>query len=193
METAPVSIFRRAIVSVNASGVRTVQMCGNLYYPREGAMVTSYEDKISEQAQQYLEEGEHVLGAFIANPRGATTVMAGGGAAAGFGGRRMKAQHQAAAEGGLRLASPMALTLTDRRLMVLKVSMPIALGKGGDVKGFVSAVPLSEVDSIEIKRLLVGKVVKVTVGGVEFKLEANATANAKGLVAAFTRAKGASV
>jgi hypothetical protein len=156
-------------------------------------MATSYEDKIKDQAQQYMEDGEHVLAAFIANPRGATAVMAGGGAAAGFGGRRMRAQRDAASEGGLRLASPMALALTDRRLMVLKVSMPIALGKGGDVQEFVSAVPLSDVDSIELRRLLVGKVVKVSVGGTEFKLEANATANAKGLVEEFMRAKGAAV
>jgi hypothetical protein len=37
----------------------------------------------------------------------------------------------------------------------------------------------------------VGKVVQVTVGATEFKLEANATANATALVEAFTRAEGA--
>ncbi len=36
-------------------------------------MTTSYEDKIKEQAQQYLDAGEHVLAAFVAQPRGATT------------------------------------------------------------------------------------------------------------------------
>jgi hypothetical protein len=44
--------------------------------------------------------------------------------------------------------------------------------------------------STELTHAPLGKVVKVTVGGNEFKLEANATANAKGLVEAFMRAKG---
>ena len=34
-------------------------------------MPTSYEDKIKQQAEQYLEPGERVLAAFIAQPRGA--------------------------------------------------------------------------------------------------------------------------
>ena len=58
----------------------------------------------------------------------------------------------------------MALALTDSRLVVFKVSQPIAMGKGGDVKDLVSSVPLGDVDSIEVKRLLVGKVVVVTSG-----------------------------
>lgn len=41
-------------------------------------MPVSYEDKIKEQAQQYLEAGEQVLSAVIARPRGATTTGAGG-------------------------------------------------------------------------------------------------------------------
>lgn len=57
----------------------------------------------------------------------------------------------------------MALALTEGRLVVFRVSAPIAMGKGGDVKDFVSSVPLGDVDSIEVKRLLVGKVVIVTV------------------------------
>ena len=82
----------------------------------------------------------------------------------------------------------MALALTDSRLVVLSISAPIAMGKGGDVKGLVSAVALGDVDSIEVKRLLVGKVVIVSVRGVAMKLEAGAGADAKGLAAAFQRA-----
>jgi hypothetical protein len=151
-------------------------------------MATSYEAKITEQAQQYLEPDEHVLAAFITQARGTTGVMAGGGAAA-ISGRNARRQSAAADGAGLRLVSPMALALTESRLVVFKVSTPIALGRGGDVKELVSAVPLSDVDSIEIKRLLLGKVVTVTVRGAEFKLEANATANAKGLADRFEQAK----
>jgi hypothetical protein len=150
-------------------------------------MATSYEDKIKAQAQQYLEPGEKVLSAFIARPSGATTTGAGG-AAAMIGGRKVRREQQSATEVGFQLANPMALALTHQRLVVLSVTPPLALGKGGDVKGLVSAVPLGEVEAIEIKRLLVGKVVVLTVGGATFKLEAGAGADAKGLVDAFQRA-----
>ena len=152
-------------------------------------MSTSYEDKIKEQAEPYLEPGERVLAAFIAQPRGANMATAGGLAPSAIGGRKVKEARRAAEASGLQLARPMALAVTDRRLVVLKISPPIAMGKGGDVKELVSAVPLTDVDSIEIKRLLVGKVVVVTVGGAAVKLEAGAGANAKGLAEEFARAR----
>jgi hypothetical protein len=152
-------------------------------------MSTSYEDKIKEQAEPYLEPGERVLAAFIAQPRGANMATAGGLAPSAIGGRKVKEARRAAEASGLQLARPMALAVTDRRLVVLKISPPIAMGKGGDVKELVSALPLTDVDSIEIKRLLVGKVVVVTVGGAAVKLEAGAGANAKGLAEEFARAR----
>jgi hypothetical protein len=63
------------------------------------------------------------------------------------------------------------------------------MGKGGDVQDLVSAAALSDVESIEVKRLLVGKTVTVTVSGVSFKLEVGAGADAKGLAAEFARSK----
>ena len=53
----------------------------------------------------------------------------------------------------------------------------------------VSAVPLSDVDSIEVKRLAVGRTVTVTVRGVPFKLEVGTGANAKGVAQALEQAK----
>ena len=54
----------------------------------------------------------------------------------------------------------------------------------------MSAAPLGEVDSIEVKRLAVGKTVTVTVRGTPFVLEVGAGANAKGVSEAFEQAKG---
>jgi hypothetical protein len=152
-------------------------------------MSVSYEDKIKEQARPYLQAGEHVLAAFMARPRGATTAGAGGLGAGAIGGMKTAGQKRAAEEAGLRLASPMALALTGSRLLVLGISPPIAMGKGGDVKELVSAAPLTDVESIEVKRLLVGKTVTITVRGVSFKLEAGAGADAKGLSEEFARAR----
>jgi hypothetical protein len=157
--------------------------------PTEEAMATSYEDKIKDQAQPYLDPGEQMLAAFVAQPRGATTAKMGGLGPGAIGAMKTGKQKGAAADAGLALTSPMALALTDNRLLVLGISQPIAMGKGADVKDLVSAAPLAEVDSIQIKRLLVGKTVTVTVRGVAIKLEAGAGANAKGLAEEFARVK----
>jgi hypothetical protein len=152
--------------------------------------MSSYEDKIKQQAGPYLKPGERVLAAFIARPRGAMQARTGL-AGSVVGGRKVGQQRRAAEEAGLTLASPMALTLTDQRLLVFKVSPPIALGKGGDVKDLVSEAPLTDVDSIDAKRLLVGKVVTVTVRGSAFKLEVGAGENVKGLADELARIKSA--
>ena len=83
----------------------------------------------------------------------------------------------------------MALAVTPRRLLSLKVTAPIGLGIGMKVQELVSAVPVSEVDSIEVKRLAVGKTVTVTVRGVPFVLEVGAGADARGVAEALERAK----
>jgi hypothetical protein len=156
------------------------------------------EAKIMEGAAPFLEEGEEVLAAFVARPRGWTqaNASAGGGALAGvvggtLGGKKQQRSADAAQEAGFELASPMALAITPRRLLSIKVTAPVGAGIGMKVQELVSAVPVSEVDSIETKRLAVGKTVTVTVRGVPFVLEVGAGANTKGVVEAFDRAKAA--
>jgi hypothetical protein len=155
----------------------------------EGTMSDTYEDKIKQQAQPYLVAGEHVIAGFVAQPRGATTARIGGLGPGSVGGMKVSRQNGAAERAGLQVANPMSLALTESRLLVFRISKPIAMGKGGDVKDLISAAPLSDVDSIEIKRLLVGKIVIVTVRGVAIKLEAGGGANAKGLAQEFARAR----
>ncbi|HEX2085822.1 MAG TPA: hypothetical protein VHF89_09080 [Solirubrobacteraceae bacterium] len=146
----------------------------------------SAEEKIAEGARPYLDEGEEILAAFVARPRGWTQSVAG---ARGLGRRQQAKAHEGAEAAEFELASPMALAITPRRLLSLELGTA-AVG-AGEVKRLVSAAPLAEVDSIKVKRLLMGKVVTVTVHGQEFKLEAGAGANAKGLAEAFERERGA--
>jgi hypothetical protein len=153
--------------------------------------MSAYEDKIKEQARTYLQPGEQILAALIARARGATMASQGNLAGNFVGGRKVVQQRRAAEGAGLKLTSPMALAMTDQRLLVLKISQIIAMGKGGDVKELVSAVPVADVDSIEIKRLLVGKVMTVTVRGTPVKLEVGATGDAKGMADGLARAKAA--
>ena len=157
-----------------------------------------FETKIKDGAAQFMEGGEEVLAAVVARPRGWTqsNASAGGGAAAAviggaIGGKKQQEAVGSAQEAGFELASPMALAVTQRRLLCLSIASPIGLGMGGKVKGLVSSAPLEEVDSIEVKRLAVGKTVTVTVRSVPFVLEVGAGANANGLAEEFERAKAA--
>lgn len=151
-------------------------------------MKSRQERKIKEGARPFLEEGEEVLAAFVARPRGWTQSVAG---SRGLGAAQQGRAYAAAEQAEFRLASPMALALTQRRLFTLEIGSPIGLGIGGEVKELVSAAPIADVDSIEVKRLGLGQVVTLTVRGVPFKLEANAMAGAKALAEVFDRAKDA--
>ena len=146
------------------------------------------EDKIKEGAQQFLEPGEEVLAAFVARPRGWTQKMAG---ARPLGSQQVEQAGATAASAGFQLGSPMALAVTQRRLLSLGMGAQVGMGIGGGVTELLSAVPLSEVNLVKVKRLLVGSVVEVGVRGQTFKLEAGAGANAKGVAEAFQRSRGA--
>jgi len=148
------------------------------------------EEKVREGAKTFLEDGEESLAAFVARPRGWTQQHAGVGGI----GRGQAAKAAAGAEAaGFALASPMALAITHKRLLSLEMGAQAGMGLGGGVKGLAGEAPLEAVDSIEVKRLLMGKVVKVTVRGHEFKLEAGAGANVKGVTEAFEQRRAAAV
>ena len=144
------------------------------------------EQKLRDGAQQYLEPGEEILAALVAQARGKTQQIAG---SLHVGAHQMGKHAGAAADAGLQVDSPMALVLTNKRLMTLKIGAPIGLGIGGAVKDFLSAVPVSDVDSIEPKRLVSGYSIHMTVRGSEFKLESGAGSGAKELPELLARAK----
>ena len=145
--------------------------------------MSKQEQKVKEGVAPLLDEGEEVLAAIIARPRGSTQTHAG---SLHVGAGQQGKSRSAAADSGFPLASPMSLVLTNRRLLSVSIGSPIGMGMGGEVKEIVGSANLDEVDSIESKRLLAGKVVKLRVrGGDEIKLEANAAADVKGLIAAF--------
>lgn len=153
---------------------------------RHNAGMPGYDKKLKEGAQPFLEQGEQVLAAFIARPRGWTQSMAG---ARPLGQAQVGENVAGAAASGFALASPMALAVTQHRLLTLSIGSPIGLGIGGKVKGIAGSAPLTAVDSIEVQRLAAGKTITVTIDGQPFKLEANAAADAKGFVTAFENAK----
>jgi hypothetical protein len=146
------------------------------------------EDKIREGAQPWLQAGEEVLAAFVARPRGWTQASAG---SLHVGARQQGKAHEGAEAAGFALASPMALAITDRRLLSFAMGAQVGMGVGGGIEELVGHAPLAEVDAIKVKRLLMGKVVEVVVRGESFKLEAGAGANAKGVAEAYERSRAA--
>lgn len=148
--------------------------------------------KVIDGAAQFLEPGEQVLAGIVAQARGTTLAKAGGGIIASeIGARKAGREHSAAAEAGLVVGSPMGLVVTDRRLMTLGITMPWGLGLGGSVKELLSAVPISDVERFEVKRLGVGRSMTLEVRGTEFKLEAGAGADVQGIADAIERTRGA--
>jgi hypothetical protein len=150
------------------------------------------EQKVKDEMGPFLDEGEEALAVLIARPRGFTQAMAGGrtlGVGQAIGAHAQRKARGGAENAGIRLASPGALVLTQRRLLTVQTGEALGMGAGGSVKEVLSAVSLSEVDSIKVKRLLLGYVITLTVRGSEFKLEANAAAGAKSMAEAFERAK----
>jgi hypothetical protein len=150
--------------------------------------MSRYEQKIKAGAERFLEDGEEVLATLIAAPRGSTQQVAG---AMHLGSAQRGRAHRAAEQVDLRLDAPMAVALTQRRLMTLNIGIPVGLGIGGTVKELMSAVPIDDVESIVVTRLALGYTITLTVRGVAIKLEANAASGARAFAGAFERATAA--
>lgn len=145
-----------------------------------------------EQGQQFLDPDEHVLAAFQAQARGAGVAKSGQGVAVGAIGSAWTKKSREGAEGaGLQLASPMALALTERRVVVFTGKTSAMGGKLNEITELVSSAPLSEIDSIHVKRLLVGKTVHIAMSGGEVKLEVPGGQDPKGFAEQFEKAKAA--
>ena len=142
-----------------------------------------------EQGQPLLDADEHVLAIFQAQARGTSTARSGGAAAGSIGGAWTGKSQNDAAGAGLQLASPMALALTERRVVVFTGKTGGLSGKINEITELVSAAPLSEIDSIKVKGLLVGKTVNIAMGGGEVKLEVPGGQDPKGFAEEFEKRK----
>jgi hypothetical protein len=151
-------------------------------------MASDFEAQLKEEARPFLEPGEEIVASIVAQPRGTSTAKSGGLGPSSIGSAWAGKSKKAGEAAGLTLTNPMALALSDRRLLVFGIETS-AMGKPKAVTELVSSAPIADVDSVAVKRLLVGKVVTVGMGGSEVKLEVGSGQDAKGLAAEFDRAK----
>jgi hypothetical protein len=131
---------------------------------------------------------EPIVAAAWAKPRGATTAVAGGGIIVGaIGGKQVRNQRKSAEAAGIVLASPgaVAVTATSFLSMSVKVSMGGAIKEVTEV---LTTLPLAEVDSIEVSRMGLTGVMKITAHGNTFKLEGK-VGDMKEFADAFDRVK----
>jgi len=156
----------------------------------ESVLAADFEAQLKEEARSFLEPGEEILASIVAQPRGTSNSKVGGLAPQAIGSAWAKKSREGAEASGLTLTNPMALALSNKRLLVFGIEKS-AMGKPKGVKELVSAVPIGEVESVSVKRLLVGKTLTVSANGYEAKLEVGAGQDAKGLAEQFERAKAA--
>jgi hypothetical protein len=151
-------------------------------------MKSKYVEKFKAGAAPYLEAGEEVQTAFIAQAKGRTQATASPNLIAReLGNRKMAQSTEGAEEAGLVVGNPMALAITNQRVMTFKISTPI-LGRGGDIKELLSAVPVAAVDDVQVKRFGMAKRITLTVSGTEIQLES--AAGADEFLEAYQRVKG---
>jgi hypothetical protein len=144
------------------------------------------ERKLAEGAQPFLADGERIEVIQPVRAKGALNAAAFGGAVgtvAGAGGS--KEERTSAAEVGVKLGAFMAMAITDRRLLLFEV------GGIASIKELLSEVPLSEIESIEVTKAMLGarKRIEISTRGGSFLLETQGRAKPEAFAEALERTR----
>jgi hypothetical protein len=147
--------------------------------------VSKHQEQIIAAAKGKVEE--EILGAAFAKPRGATTAGVGGVIPGEIGARWAGRQHKGADAAGIELGNPGAVAVTPTHLLTMAVKVSF-IGQIKDVTEVLSRVPLTDVDSLEVKRMGTAGVMEITAGDSAFKLEGKIN-DMRELATEFERAK----
>jgi hypothetical protein len=147
--------------------------------------VSKHQEQIIAAAKGTVEE--EILGAAFAKPRGATTAGVGGVIPGEIGARLTGKQHKGADAVGIELGNPGAVAVTPTNLLTMAVKVSFG-GQIKEVTEVLSRVPLTDVDSVEVKRMGMAGVMEITAAGSSFKLEGKVNDMGE-LAAQFERAK----
>jgi hypothetical protein len=147
-----------------------------------------FDKAMKKSVEPYVESGEELLDVMIVQGKGMTRALVGGGAigAAAAGALRDRNAQAEPAGGAIELASKMGLAITSRRLLVFKAGGAMTLS----AKELLSAVPIADVDAVEVGKGMMTKPITLTVRGESFQVEAPKASNTKDFVAAYERARG---
>ena len=142
--------------------------------------------KIEEGAEPFLREGERIEAIQPVRNKGSIDAAAFGGAIGAVAGARgSKRERAAAADVGVQLGSFMALAVTSERLLLFSV------GGLAKVKDLLSELPVGDVASITVDKVMFGARKRITVAarGGSFVLEAPGRQRAEELSDALERAR----
>ena len=106
-----------------------------------------------------------------------------------IGGKKVGNQNKGADAAGMVLGNPGAVAVTAENLLTMQVKVSF-MGQIKDVTEVLSSVPLTEVDSLEVKRMGAAGVMEISTHGSTFKLEGKA-GDMKEFASAFDRARAA--
>ena len=151
-----------------------------------------FDKAMRKSIETYMQPGEKLFEIAIVQGKGMTKYLAMGGAAgqAIAGSRRDKkaaAAEAAGAGGDVKLANKMGIGVTSQRLLIFKAGGAMTL----KAQELLTAVPVAEVDSMEVGKGTMSKPNTITVHGESFEVEAPKASNPQKLVDALERAKGA--
>jgi hypothetical protein len=104
-----------------------------------------------------------------------------------IGARLTGKQHKGADAVGIELGNPGAVAVTPTNLLTMAVKVSFG-GQIKEVTEVLSRVPLTDVDSVEVKRMGMAGVMEITAAGSSFKLEGKVN-DMRELAAQFERAK----
>ena len=144
--------------------------------------------KLEEGAKPFLREGERLEVIQPVRNKGSLDAAALGGAIGAVAGARgSKSERQAAADVGVELGAFMAMAITSERLLLFSV------GGIASVKDLLAELPVAEVDSIAVSKVMLGarKRVAVSARGGSFELETPGRQRPEELAEALERSRAA--
>jgi hypothetical protein len=147
--------------------------------------VSNHQAQIIEAARGKVPE--QILGATFGKPRGSNTAVAGGLVGGAIGGGWAARQRKGAEAAGIQLGNPGAVAVTPVNLVTMTVGVSMG-GQIKDIKEILSVVPLTNVESVQVKRMGLAGVMEISAGGHSFKLEGK-VGDMREFAAAFDRAK----
>jgi hypothetical protein len=148
-----------------------------------------FDKAMKKSVEAYVDGDEEIRSVIIVQGKGMAKAFIAGGTigAAAIGARRdRKAKANGSGGGEIELSNKMGLAITSQRLLIFKAGGAMTLS----AKELLSAVPLAEVDSIEVGKAMLTKPITITVNGQSFQVEAAKAVNTKDFTAAYETAKG---
>jgi hypothetical protein len=151
-----------------------------------------FDKAMRKSIEAYMEPGEELLDVAIVQGKGMTKFLAMGGAAGQAAAGAMRNRKAAAAEeagddGDVKLANKMGIAVTSRRLLIFKAGGAMTL----KAQELLTAVPVGDVDGMEVGKAALTKPLTITVRGESFTVEAPKASSPQKLIEALERAKGA--